>query len=123
MQEIDTPAAQVVVNFHQALKSGNRQQARALLANDVTINEGGNVERSADEYQQHHMAADMAYLADMQVTTPEHQVNIDGVTANLISHNHTKGMYKGKARDQQGMETIILQLQNGQWKIKHIHWS
>lgn len=119
----DTPAAQAVRSFHQALQSGNREQARALLSDDVTIYEGGSVERSADEYAAHHMAADMAYLAQMQVTTLEHQVSINGDTAISISRSHTKGTYKGKARDHQGMETIILQLQKGQWKIKHIHWS
>lgn len=123
MQGTDSAAAQVVRSFHQALKHGDKQQARALLADDVTIYEGGNVERSADEYQQHHMAADMAYLADMQVTTLEHQVSINGDTAVSIARSHTKGTYKGKARDHQGMETIVLQLQKGQWKIKHIHWS
>lgn len=119
----DTAAAKVVLSFHQALKSGDKQQARALLADDVTIYEGGSVERSADEYQQHHMAADMAYLANMQVTTLEHQVSINGDTAISIARSHTKGSYKGKERDHQGMETIVLQLQGGQWKIKHIHWS
>lgn len=123
MQGTETAAAQVVRSFHQALKSGDKQQARALLADDVTIYEGGSVERSADEYQQHHMGADMAYLAQMQVTTLEHQVKINGDTAISISRSHTKGTYKGKARDHQGMETIILQQQQGQWKIKHIHWS
>lgn len=123
MKGTDTPVAQVVVKFHQALKSGDKQQARALLADDVTIYEGGSVERSADEYQQHHMAADMAYLAQMQVTTLEHQVSINGETAISIARSHTKGTYKGKERDHQGMETIVLQLQGGQWKIKHIHWS
>lgn len=119
----ESAAAKVVLSFHQALKSGDQQQARALLADDVTIYEGGSVERSADEYAAHHMAADMAYLANMQVTTLEHQVSINGETAISIARSHTKGTYKGKERDHQGMETIVLQLQGGQWKIKHIHWS
>jgi len=123
MQGADTPAAQVVRSFHQALKSADPKQARALLADDVTIYEGGSVERSAAEYAQHHMAADMAYLANMQVTILEHQVRISGDTAISISRSHTKGSYKGKTRDHQSMETIILQQQQGQWKIKHIHWS
>ena len=119
----ESAAAKVVLSFHQALKSGDQQQARALLADDVTIYEGGSVERSAGEYAAHHMAADMAYLANMQVTTLENQVSINGETAISIARSHTKGTYKGKERDHQGMETIVLQLQGGQWKIKHIHWS
>ena len=120
---IDTPAAKVVLAFHQALETGNQKQARAQLADDVTIFEGGRVERSADEYAHHHMLSDMKYLAAMKSDTLEHQVTILGNTAISASRSHTKGTYKGKERDYQSMETIVLEKQNGEWKIKHIHWS
>lgn len=72
---VDTPAAKVVLAFHQALETGNQKQARAQLADDVTIFEGGRVERSADEYAHHHMLSDMKYLAAMKSNTLEHQVD------------------------------------------------
>ncbi|UTP73190.1 nuclear transport factor 2 family protein [Alteromonas sp. LMIT006] len=120
---LDTPAAKVVLAFHQALETGNKDLARAQLADDMTIYEGGRVERSADEYAHHHMLSDMKYLASMKSKTLEHQVTILGSTAISASRSHTKGTYKGKERDYQGMETMVLVKQNGEWKIKHIHWS
>ena len=120
---IDTPAAKVVLAFHQALETGNQKQARAQLADDVTIFEGGRVERSADEYAHHHMLSDMKYLAAMKSDTLEHQVTILGNTAISASRSQTTGTHKGVERDYQGMETIVLEKQNGEWKIKHIHWS
>ncbi len=120
---LDTPAAKVVLAFHQALETGNKDLARAQLADDVTIYEGGRVERSADEYAHHHMLSDMKYLASMKSETLEHQVTILGSTAISASRSHTKGAYKGKERDYQSMETMVLEKQNGEWKIKHIHWS
>ena len=120
---IDTPAAKVVLAFHQALETGNQKQARAQLADDVTIFEGGRVERSADEYAHHHMLSDMKYLAAMKSETLEHQVTVLGNTAISASRSHTTGSYKGKERDYEGMETMVLGKQNGEWKIKHIHWS
>ena len=120
---VDTPAAKVVLAFHQALETGNQKQARAQLADDVTIFEGGRVERSADEYAHHHMLSDMKYLAAMKSDTLEHQVTILGNTAISASRNQTKGTYNGEERDYQGMETMVLEKQNGEWKIKHIHWS
>lgn len=120
---IDTPAAKVVLAFHQALKTGNKDLARVQLADDVTIYEGGRVERSADEYAHHHMLSDMKYLASMKSKTLEHQVTVLGNTAISASRSHTQGTYKGKERDYQGMETMVLEKQNGEWKIKHIHWS
>ncbi|TMP77233.1 nuclear transport factor 2 family protein [Pseudoalteromonas sp. S983] len=120
---IDTPAAKVVLAFHQALETGNQKQARAQLADDVTIYEGGRVERSADEYAHHHMLSDMKYLAAMKSDTLEHQVTILGNTAISASRSQTTGTHKGVERDYQGMETMVLEKQNGEWKIKHIHWS
>ncbi|MFH6955478.1 YybH family protein [Pseudoalteromonas sp. XMcav1-K] len=120
---VDTPAAKVVLTFHQALETGNKEQARAQLADDVTIYEGGRVERSADEYAHHHMLSDMKYLASMKSKTLEHQVTVLGNTAISASRSHTKGTYKGKERDYQSMETMVLVKQDGEWKIKHIHWS
>ena len=120
---IDTPAAKVVLAFHQALETGNQKQARAQLADDVTIFEGGRVERSADEYAHHHMLSDMKYLAAMKSETLEHQVTVLGNTAISASRSHTTGSYKGKERDYEGMETMVLGKQNGEWKIKHINWS
>ncbi|MEW6983109.1 DUF4440 domain-containing protein [Colwelliaceae bacterium 6471] len=120
---IDTPAAKVVLAFHQALETGNKELARAQLADDVTIYEGGGVERSADEYAHHHMLSDMKYLAAVKSKTLEHQVTVLDNTAISASRSHTKGIYKGKERDYQGMETMVLEKQSGEWKIKHIHWS
>ena len=113
---IDTPAAKVVLAFHQALETGNQKQARAQLADDVTIFEGGRVERSADEYAHHHMLSDMKYLAAMKSDTLEHQVTILGNTAISASRSQTKGTHKGVERDYQGMETMVLEKQNGEWK-------
>ena len=106
-----------------ALQTGDKELARAQLASDVMIYEGGRVERSADEYAHHHMLSDMKYLAAMKSETLEHQVTILGNTAISASRSHTKGTYKGKERNYQGMETMVLEKQNGEWKIKHIHWS
>lgn len=120
---LDSPAAEVVLAFYKALKTGDKQLAREQLADDVTIYEGGRVERSADEYAHHHMLSDMKYLAAVDSKALEHQVQVLGNTAISSSRSHTKGEYKGKERDYQGMETMVLEKQNGEWKIKHIHWS
>ena len=120
---LDSAAAKAVQAFHQALESGDTKLARSLLADDVTVFEGGRVERSADEYAQHHMLADMKFSAAMDSELLEHQVTVFGNTAISASRSHTTGTYNGKARDYQGMETLVLEKQQGGWKIKHIHWS
>lgn len=123
MSGLETEPAKVVQSFHSALKSGDKTLARALLADDVQIYEGGNVERSADEYAHHHMLSDMKFLKAMETRILEHQVNVLGNTAISLARSHTTGSYLGKKRDSEGMETVVLEKQNGSWKIVHIHWS
>jgi len=118
----DTAPAKVVRAFHQALENGDKEKARSLLADDVLIFEGG-VERSADQYANHHMLADMKYLAAIEIKTLEHQVNISGNMALSISRSKATGNYKDKNVDYEGLETIVLNLRDGEWKITHIHWS
>ncbi|AWL12304.1 hypothetical protein HMF8227_01831 [Saliniradius amylolyticus] len=120
---LETPAGQVVLAFHQALETGDQESARATLADDVLIFEGGGVERSADEYASHHMLSDMRYMQAVDTSTLEHHVTVNGQTALSVSRSHTKGVYKGKARDYEGMETIVLEKRQGRWQIVHIHWS
>jgi len=118
----DSAPAKVVTAFHQALESGDKAKARSLMADDVLIFEGG-VERSADQYANHHMLADMKYLAVVETKTIEHQVSISGEMALSVSRSKTTGNYKNKPVDYEGLETIVLNLSEGKWKITHIHWS
>jgi len=120
---LEQAPAKTVLAFHQALKEGDHAKVDQVLADDVMIFEGGGVERSKAEYAQHHMSADMAYLKEMSVETLEHHVKVDGNVAVSMARSKVNGSYKGKTVAHEGMETITLLKQNGQWRINHIHWS
>lgn len=120
---VNSAPGKIVKQFHHALQSGDKVLARSLLADDVIIFEGGGVERSANEYAQHHMLADMKYLKGLNIKLIEHQVIVVEGMATSISRSHSKGEYKGKKIDRTGMESIVLKKINGSWKIVRIHWS
>ncbi|KGJ90872.1 YybH family protein [Colwellia psychrerythraea] len=120
---VDSMPAKVVKRFHHALRTSDKVTARQLLADEVQIFEGGGVERSADEYASHHMLSDMKYLAAIKSKTLEHNVKIMGNSAVSMSRSQTTGTYKGKEQNYQSMETIVLEKQQGEWKIVRIHWS
>lgn len=119
---LDLDAAKTVTAFRQALRQGDQAAARATLADDVLIYEGG-VERSADEYANHHMLADMKYLAQVSSTLLEQQVTVLGDLAYSVTRTQTKGQYKNKNEDYVGFETIVLKKIDNDWRIAHIHWS
>ncbi|MDF2179882.1 nuclear transport factor 2 family protein [Aliiglaciecola sp. CAU 1673] len=120
---LESEAAKVVQAFHQALTTGNAEQAKTLLADDVVIYEGGGIERSAAEYAAHHMQADMKYLAAVHSQPLEHHVQVNQDSAYSLSVSHVTGQYKDKEVDYKGMETMVLVKTDAGWKIKHIHWS
>ncbi|MBB3167425.1 YybH family protein [Simiduia aestuariiviva] len=119
---VDSAPAKTVTRFHAALVAGDVATARALLADDVLIFEGG-VERSADQYASHHMLSDMKFLKQMKQKILEHKVDIYGDTAVSSRRTHTTGTYKEKAIDSLGFETLHLVKTTSGWKISHIHWS
>ena len=120
---LTSDAGKVVMQFHQALQGGDKSKARGFLADDVIIYEGGRVERSADDYANHHMLADMKYLAQLKVEILEHEVREVGETAYSLSKTKLTGEFQGKDVKSEGMESMILMKKNGKWKIVHIHWS
>lgn len=120
---VNDGAGETIANFHHALKSADIFKARALLADDVVIYEGGGVEKSADEYAQHHMLADMKFLADINTEVVDQTIDVIGDFAYAMSKRKSSGQYKGKNINSVGLETMMLHKQAGQWKIIHIHWS
>ncbi len=121
---LDSEAAKVVEQFHASLKAGDSTTAKSLLASNVLIFEGGSVERSAVEYGNHHMQADMVFLKDLQIELLERHVQEYGNTAVAISRSRVSGIFKDKPVDSQSMETLVIEKQpRGDWKIVHIHWS
>ena len=119
----DTEAGKVITQFHKALKLGQKNTARYQLADDVIIFEGGKVERSAYDYANNHMLADMKYLAAIKTEILEHSVKVVGDIAYSISRTKSTGQLKGKYINQDSLESMVLIKKAGRWKIKQIHWS
>ena len=120
---LDGEAARTAIAFQQALRDGNAETARRLLADDVHIYEGKGVERSADEYAHHHMPGDMAFLKSLSFTPLEHRVREAGDMAYSVAKTRLQGQYKGKDIDLISVETLVLARTGNGWKIVHIHWS
>ncbi|SEL21246.1 SnoaL-like domain-containing protein [Colwellia chukchiensis] len=120
---VNSAPGKVVKQFHQALHNVDQVNVRRLLADEVIIFEAGAVERSAKEYAQQHMLADMKFLSATESKLLEQTVKITGNSALAMSRVHIKGKYRGKAIDYQSLETLVLEKISGQWKIVHIHWS
>lgn len=120
--EVDTPEAAVDA-YGAALRAGDEGALRALLSPNVIIAEGGGAERSVDEYAGHHMPADMAFTAAVDFTLKKRDVIASGDLATVVSESQIHGTYKDNKIHSRMMETMVLQREDDQWRIVHIHWS
>ncbi len=113
----------VVDAYAAALRAGDEARVLELLAPDVIIAEGGGAERSAEQYAGHHMPADMAFTAAVDFSVKKRDLLASGDMAVVISESQIHGTYKDETVHSRMMETMVLRLADGRWRIAHIHWS
>ena len=116
-------AIAVALKFRQSLSDHEREAALSTLAEDVVIFEQGAVERSRSEYASHHLAADMAFLADIETETVRQRVFANDDLVIMASELRQHGTFKGAEIDSITTETLVLEKGAQGWLISHIHWS
>ncbi len=116
-------AAAAVDRFHQALRRGDAATAATLLAEDATIFESGEVERTRADYVARHLPADIEFSKAVPSTVTHRTSQSDSSTAWIASEGRMTGSFKGKPVDRLSTETMILRRTAAGWRIVHIHWS
>lgn len=109
--------------FHEALNSGDKAKALALLSPEIAIYEAGYVERSRDEYASHHLGGDMEFAKSSTRKVLKQTERIDGNTAIVWEETETTGTSRGKPVHAFGTGTAVLEKKGDAWLIVHIHWS
>lgn len=117
-----TGAQTVLDAFHRALRSGKREAALNLLAEDALIYESGHAE-SKSQYAAHHLDADIAFAGQVPATTLKRTGGVTGPVVWITTEGRTKGTFNGKAVDRRTVETALIRKDAGAWKILHLHWS
>lgn len=112
----------VIGSFHAALERGDVIAAESLLAPDLVVLESGGQE-TREEYQRHHLAADIEFAQAVKAQRTSTQVTISGDTAWATSSSEFKGQFRGKAVDSIGAELMVLSRNGEHWRIRAIHWS
>lgn len=109
--------------FHEALSAGNSAAVERALDPRVVIMEGGNVERSRDEYASHHLKSDVKFMSAMKYTLERQSGDNVGDMAWVASEATLTGESQGKAVDLASNESLVLKRTSAGWRIVHIHWS
>jgi ketosteroid isomerase-like protein len=117
-----TEAEAVLDEFNSALSEGDGEAALELLSDDAVILEGGLAE-TRGEYADHHLASDMAFLANIEQERLSRQILQAGGALVIITRTQLSGHYDGRKIDMVNAETAVLVQANGHWQISHLHWS
>lgn len=117
------PDAELVAEaFHTALKKGDRDAVLALLSADAAISEAGHTQ-SRDEYAAGHLAQDIAFMKEAQITPVSLASKEEGGTATVGSESEIHATVKGEPRVLRNRELLTLKREGGSWKIVAIHWQ
>lgn len=119
-----TTAVAVVSAFHTALVLADSAAVFTVLAPDVQIMEGGDIETLSD-YRSHHLAEDIAYARAIPGVHTIRHVVVQRDVAWVSSTSIIKGRIKGRIVDVAGAELVVLSRVNATapWRIRAVHWS
>jgi ketosteroid isomerase-like protein len=85
--------------------------------------EGGNVERSLNEYAAHHLPADLKFMKGLTYKLERQTGDSSGDFAWVANEAALSGSSGGKPVTLVSTETLVLKNVGGSWKVVHIHWS
>lgn len=117
-----TAAVLVASRFHEILSTGDTTGLNALLAADLRVLEGGDVEKR-QEYLSHHLSADIEFTKAVKEKRTSFFYRCEGNVVWLISTSTSTGNFGGREINSAGAELMLLDRSSEGWKIRAIHWS
>ncbi len=117
-----TVVTRTVARFHDALQSGDTAGVRQLIAADLRVLEGGDVEDRA-QYLAHHLAEDIEFAKGVRGETNVISYAQQGSVAWVVSTSTSVGKFNDRDINSVGAELIVLSRTREVWKIRAIHWS
>jgi len=117
-----TAVVRTASRFHAALETGDTAAVKTLIAPDLQVLEGGEVESRA-QYFAHHLAADIEFAKAVPSKRAVVSYIREGNIAWLVSTSTTTGNFRGREVNSVGAELMILSGSPEGWKIRAVHWS
>jgi ketosteroid isomerase-like protein len=114
---------QIVGEFHAALSRGDEAAVLRLLDPAVLIMEAGNVERTRQEYAEHHLKADAEFMRSVTYALKRQTGDSMGDLAWVATEATLTGESKGKQLNLASTESLVLKRVSAGWRIVHVHWS
>jgi len=121
-----TAIAQWLAAYDQAFNAKDLAKLATFYHPDVTIYEGGGINRGWADYRDHHLGPELKGFENLQFAHANVQATVleGGKAAYVTSDYSLKAKMGARDIDSGGLETLILvQDGSGAWKIRHSHTS
>lgn len=114
-------------SYDAAFNAKDISRLAAFYHPDVTIFEGGGVDRGWSDYRDNHLGPELKELEGLRfaqsAVTPR-VLDADGRLAYVTAEYSIKAKVKDRSIDAGGLATYVLvKAQDGSWKIRHSHTS
>ena len=124
MPEASQGPRAAVAAYHQALLRLDVQALAALFHPDLLVFEAGGVDRGRGAYLEQHLGPELKELERWEFGEPRTEWIEHGTLAVAQrTFDYTATLKSGKVRRGRATETLVLQLDTGGWRIRHLHWS
>ena len=111
--------------YDEAFNAKNLEKLGTFYHPEVTIYEGGGIDRGWASYRDGHLGPELKAFENLQFGHTDRQINVlDARSAYVVSTYFLKAKMGDRAVDSGGLETLVLvKGDDGVWKIRHSHTS
>ena len=122
----DEAAIRAVVTQHAAAhETGDLATIEKLWVHDdtATVAEGGSFNHGWTDFRDHHLRPEMEGMKNVKMPLEDIRVHVNGKLAWVTYNYKMSGEYKGRAFDNAGAATMVLEKRGKDWLIVHEHTS
>lgn len=118
----DAAITKTLESFYGAMKTGDKAAAMAQIAPDAVFLESGRLETRA-QYEESHLPADIDFEKVVAGKRGPLKITQEGNTAWVIAMTEYDGEFEGEPVAFTSAQLMVLTKQDGNWRIRSIHWS
>ncbi len=113
-----------LAGYDAAFNAKDLDKLAAFYHPDVTIYEGGGINRGWADYRDKHLGPELKEFANLQFAHSNTVVRMMGPDAAYATSDYSLKAKMGERNiDSGGLETLVLVKEGGAWKIRHSHTS
>ena len=120
----DTIFADFLASYDEAFNAKDLDKLATFYHPEVTIFEGGGINRGWTDYRDHHLGPELEDFEGLKWGhTDVRATLLSAESAYVTAEYYLKARYKERDIDATGLATLVLVKKEGRWKIRHSHTS